>query len=128
MTIADRISKKTIGVNTKVKKVANLQAQVDMYSNTIERVTEETEQMRSEVDLLKAIQTEAIGLVTRINELSQYTNSLREKFDAIEWSPDLAWEDRIESTDYREKTDEKFELIDQLQDCVKRANKIYYRR
>jgi hypothetical protein len=128
MTIADRIAKKNVAVNVGRKKINNLQTQVDMYTNTIERVTAENEQKLAEIDDLKKIEREALTIVAKVEVLSKYTDGLRKKFSEIEWRPDLAWEEKLESTDYHEKVAEKFELIDELQELVKRANKIYYRR
>lgn len=128
MTIADRITKKQVSVNTDKKKITNLQSQIAMYQRSVDKSQEAIDQKTEEIELLQDIKREALVLVEKLESLTVYTDELRNKFLAIEWTPDLAWEDKLESTDYHEKIAEKFAVVDEIEELVRKANKIYYRR
>lgn len=128
MTLATRIGKKTIALEKDKNKVTNLKTQIEMYERSIVKTEEDMGQKQEEIDLLLDLKLEAEPLVKKRDELQAYTDGLRAKFDAIEWSPDMPWSDRIESTDYQEKVDERHAINARLTEIEKIANKTYFRR
>lgn len=127
-TLNTRIGKKSAAIASDDAKVANLQKQIDMYQSSIERTELSRDKKREEVEELLDLLAEAEPLVKERDELLAYTEGLRSKFDAIEWRPDQPWEEKIESTDYQEKVDERHRINNRLVEIEKAANKIYYRR
>ena len=127
-TLNTRIGKKSAAIASDDAKVANLQKQIDMYQSSIERTELSRDKKREEVEELLDLLAEAEPLVKERDELLAYTEGLRAKFDAIEWRPDQPWEEKIESTDYQEKVDERHAINARLVEIEKAANKIYYRR
>lgn len=127
-TVEDRRTKKIVSIATDEKSVDNLEHQIALYSNSIEKKRAGIEQKLDEVKVLDELMDEAVELEKKCADILEYTNFLRAKYDAIEWKPDLAWEEKIESSDYAEKTAERFGYVDRLTEIEKSANKIYYRR
>lgn len=127
-TIVTRIGKKSVSRSAALSKAANLERQIETYKASLAKHLESAELQQEEIDLLLDLKAEAEELYERRGKLQKYTDGLRERFDKIEWSPDLAWEDKIESTDYAEKVAERHAINDRLVEIEKLANKTYYRR
>jgi len=126
--VEDRIEKKAVSIDKDTKSNENLQLQIDLYNASIAKKKAGIEQKLSEIEELKELRDEAVVLLKKADDILEYTNFLRAKYDAIEWSPDMPFEDKIESSDYAVKTKERFEYVDRLAEIEKAANKIYYRR
>lgn len=127
-TLAVRIGKKSVAIDKDQTKITNLQDQIDIYQKAIDRTKIDMAQKRDEVDLLLDLKAEAETLTKERDKLQSYTDVLVEKFGAIEWTPELKWEEKIESTDYAEKIAERQEINERLAEIEKTANKIYFRR
>lgn len=127
-TLTTRIGKKATAIAADNQKIANLRAQIEMYQRSIVKTEESRDQKQEEVDELLDLAAEARELTRERDELQAYTEGLREKFDAIGWRPGQPWEEKIESTDYQEKVDERHRINARLVEIEKQANKIYYRR
>lgn len=127
-TIVTRIGKKSVSRSADLTKAANLERLIESYKESLEKHLASAELKGEEVEFLLDLKAEAEELYERRGKLQKYTDGLREKFDKIEWSPDLAWEDKIESTDYAEKVAERHAINDRLTEIEKLANKTYYRR
>lgn len=127
-TLNARIGKKSIARTADEAKVKNLEHQIEMYQRSIENHKESAAQKTEEIDLLINLKTEALALIGKREVLQAHTDGLRRKFDAIEWRPDMPFEDTIASTDYHEKVEERHEINARLREIEKEANKIYYRR
>jgi hypothetical protein len=127
-TLNTRIGKKSIAIDGDTAKINSLTKQRDLYDDWIEKAEALRKVKIDEKELLLNLKVEAEVLIKRRKSLQAYTDGLREKFDAIEWRPDLRWEEKIESTDYHEKVAERHSINERLTEIEKTANKIYYRR
>ena len=127
-TIATRLGKKRAVIETDKKKIENLEHQIALYTNSIEKTREQMSTRESEVEYLTTLQTEAVELSKQEAELRRYTEGLMAKYSAFDWSPDMPWEQKIESSDYSEKQAERFRIIARLEEIEKLANKAYFRR
>lgn len=128
VALSKRLGDKDISIIKDRAKVENLEHQIALYQNSITDKKSEIEKKTLERDRISALLAEAETLVKRHAHLVKYTGSLVEKFNAIEWRPDLPFEDKLESTDYAEKINEKFEIEARLTAILKEANKTYFRR
>jgi chromosome segregation ATPase len=126
--ITDRIAKKNISIDGDKKKIASLDHQIELYTRSKENTQEKIDKKQGEIDRMREIQSQAKDLIKERDRLKAYTDGLVEKYNKIEWTPDLKWEDKIESTDYSEKIAERFEIIAKLEELVTDVNRIYYRR
>lgn len=120
--------KKASAIDSEVTKIGNLKVQIEMYEKSIVRLEESSGVKRDELKEMDALIEQAKDLVEKRNSLLVYTEGLREKFDAFEWSADMPWEQKIESSDYKMKVDERHALNAELDAIEKKVNKIYYRR
>jgi len=128
LTLATRIGKKTLALDKGRAKIVNLRLQIEMYEASIKKTEADVKIQQQEVDLLLNLKLEADDLTKKRDALQKYTDGLMKKYEAIPWSPDLAWEDKIESTDYAEKVTERHAINARLAEIEKIANKTYYRR
>lgn len=127
-TIDDRINKKTVAIGADQKSIASLDAQIALYSASKDKKLASIEQKRGEIEEMKVLRDRALYLKAKTEDILEYTNGLRAKFDAYEWRPDMPWEEKIESTDYKAKTEERFAYVAEMDEILKKVNKIYYRR
>jgi seryl-tRNA synthetase len=127
-TLAARIGKKSLAIEADRTKVKNLRAQIEMYEASIVKSEAGIEQKTEELDELLDLRAEAEKLLAERDELQAYTDALVKKFNAIPWRRDLEWEEKIESTDYADKIEERQIINVRLEEITKAANKIYYRR
>lgn len=127
-TLSKRLGDKAVSISKDEAAIGNLEKQIALFQNSIVTKRGEIEKKGAERDLISDLMAEAEGLVKEHTKLIDYTAFLVAKYEAIEWTPDMPYEDKLESTDYAEKTAEKFAIEDRLKDILKEANKIYFRR
>lgn len=127
-TLNSRIGRKSISIDADKTKQSNLKHQMKIYESSMTKLDESIEVKQGELDEMVTLKIEAEDLIKKRKALQAYTDGLREKFDAIEWRPDLTWEEKIESTDYAAKVAERQSINERLVEIEKTANKIYYRR
>lgn len=127
-TIDDRINKKTVAIEQKQAKNDNLRVQIGIYESSIAANDLSIGLKRAEIEEMQKLREEALILKAKAEDILEYTNGLRAKFDAYEWSPDMPWEHKIESSDYKSKTEERFSYVARMDEIVKQVNKIYFRR
>lgn len=127
-TIDDRINKKTVAIEQKKSKNDNLRAQIAIYESSIAANDQSIDIKQGEIEEMQKLREEALILKAKAEDILEYTNGLRAKFDTYEWSPDMPWEHKIESSDYRVKTEERFSYVARMEEIVKQVNKIYFRR
>lgn len=126
--ITDRIGKKSASISSDETKMTTLKNQIAVYQSSHDRLQSGVELKRSEVEELITLRIRAEILTKERDRLLAYTEGLRLKFDAIEWVPDLSWEQTLESTDYAEKIADRQRINAELVEIEKAANKIYFRR
>jgi chromosome segregation ATPase len=128
-TIETRLAKKTAGFESDKKKIENLEAQIRQYQNSVDRLTSGLTQKQEEIDLLTELQEEAKVLTRRDGQLAGELEKIREHFDQFEWSIDMPYEHKLESSvEYRNKLQERQVVVARLTEIEKIANKTYYRR
>lgn len=125
--ISELVAKKN-GAKAKVQgKVDALIRRREVIDAEIEIHRTEIAQKDSEIEALAVLLSKAQRLDKRSTEILIYLQELSSKFEAIEWRPDMPEEEKIGSSDYREKADERYALEDEIADLLKEANKIYWR-
>ncbi len=128
-TIETRLAKKTQGLDTDKKKIENLNAQITQYTNSVDRIEAGLAQKQAEVDTLTELLEEARVLDRRDGQLGAELEAIRTHFDQFEWSMDMPWEHKLESSgDYKKKLAEREITVARLVEIQKIANKTYYRR
>lgn len=127
-TLSKRLGDKAVSIKKDEAAIGNLEKQIALFQNSIETKRGEIEKKALERDMINDLMAEAEGLAKEHAKLIEYTAFLVAKYDAIEWRPDLTFEEKLESSDYAEKTEEKFAIEDRLKEIMKEANKIYFRR
>lgn len=128
-TIETRLAKKIAGLVADEKKVENLNAQITQYKNSAERIEAGLEQKRAEVAILEELQEEARVLERRDGQLGAEIEAIRTHFDQFEWTTDMPWDHRLESSgEYKKKVQERQVVVERLTEIQKTANKTYYRR
>lgn len=127
-TIATRIGKKSIAIDTEKQKIANLDSQIELYEKSKVKFQSSIAEKEAEVELLLDIQNQIKILITERDRLSTEMAKLVAHFDQFQWRVDLPWEEKLESSPYNGLRDEKFRIVAEINRLVKQANKIYYRR
>lgn len=127
-TIADRIGKKSVAIDGEKKKVSNLEGQIALYERSKDKLEASIAEKEAEVELLLDIQNQIKPLLAERDRLSVEMEKLRLEYDKFEWRMDMPFEEKLESSSYPAFRDEKFRLIGEIDQLVKQANKIYYRR
>lgn len=128
MTLATRIGRKTLALEKDQAKIEEKIQRVKLLQAEVASLRKDVEQKQAEIDLIGMLKVEAEELMEKRGELQSYTDGLLAKFDAIPWRPDMDWSEKIESTDYQEKVDERHAINERLAEIEKTANKTYYRR
>jgi len=127
-TIATRIGKKSVAIDTEKQKIANLDSQIELYEKSKVKFQSSIAEKEAEVELLLDIQNQIKILITERDRLSGEMAKLVEHYDQFEWRTDMPWDEKLESSPYNGLRDEKFRIVAEINRLVKQANKIYYRR
>lgn len=128
MTLADRIGRKTLAVAKERTKAEYKRKKIELMQAEVDGIEAGIVQKEAEIETLSELKVEATALMKSRKKLQAYTDELLERYNAIEWSPEMEWSDKIESTDYAEKIAERHEVNARLTEIETMANKIYYRR
>ncbi|QFG12121.1 Hypothetical Protein OBI_RACECAR_277 [Arthrobacter phage Racecar] len=127
-TLAKRLGDKNISIVKDQSSIDNLEKQIALYQNSIETKRSEIEKKTLEANLISELMGEAEELLKEHAKLVEYIAFLVEKYSKFEWRADMPFSEKLESSDYPEKTAEKFKIEDRLKEIVKQANKAYFRR
>lgn len=127
-TIATRIGKKSVAIDTEKQKIANLESQIELYEKSKVKFQTSIAEKEAEVELLLDIQSKIRLLIVERDRLSEEMAKLVAHYDQFPWSVDMPWEHKLESSSYNGLRDEKFRIVAEINRLVKSANKIYYRR
>lgn len=127
-TLSTRIGQKTLAVEKSQSELDQVEAKIALLNIKADTLRKGVEQKQTEVDRLVELKKEADALMEKRVKLQAYTDGLLEKFNAIGWRPDQPWEEKIESTDYQEKVNERHEINVRLAEIETEANKTYFRR
>lgn len=127
-TIATRIGKKSVAIDTERQKIANLDSQIELYKKSKVKFQTSIAEKEAEVELLLDIQHQIKLLITERDRISSEMAVLVAHYEKFEWRADMPWEEKLESSSYNGLRDEKFRIVAEINRLVKQANKIYYRR
>jgi uncharacterized coiled-coil DUF342 family protein len=127
-TLADRIGKKSVAIDNERKKIVNLEGQIELYQRSKDKLLASIDEKSAEVALLLEIQNQIQPLVSKRDSLNAEMNKLVKHFEQFEWRVDMPYEEKLESSAYPSLRDEKFRIASEIDELVKQANKIYYRR
>lgn len=128
ITLSTRIGQKSLAVSKSQADIKYKQERIALMQSKLEAAKAGMEQQQAEVTFMTELKAEAEALLEKRAELQEYTDRLLAKFNAIPWSPDQPFTDKIESTDYQEKVDERHAINDRLAEIETLANKTYFRR
>lgn len=127
-TLAKRVGDKNISIVKDEASIENLEKQIALYQNSIDTKRADIDKKALERDFIQGLLSEAEELVKEHGNLTEYIGFLVEKYNKFEWRPDMPFEEKLESSDYAEKTEEKFSIEERLKEILKQANKAYFRR
>lgn len=128
-TIETRLENKSKGLTADKNKVGNLKHQIAQYTTSVNTIEAGLPQKEEEVQKLTAYFDEARSLSERSDELGAQMIKIREHFDQFEWSVDMPYEHKLESsTEYARMLQERQVAEARLVELEKLANKVYYRR
>lgn len=128
ITLSTRIGQKSMAVAKSQADIKYKQERIGVMQSKLDVAKAGMEQQQAEVTFMTELKAEAEGLLAKRAELQEYTDGLLAKFNAIPWSPDQPFTDKIESTDYQEKVDERHAINARLAEIETLANKTYFRR
>lgn len=127
-TIATRIGKKSVAIDTERQKIANLDSQIELYEKSKVKFQSSIAEKEAEVELLLDIQSQIKLLIVERDRISEEMAKLVVHYDQFTWREGMPWEEKLESSVYPGLRDEKFRIVAEINRLVKQANKIYYRR
>jgi hypothetical protein len=127
-SMADKIAKKKISLIKDESKKARLVDLVKQHEGWIASVQEDIDLKTSEVDQMTKLMAGAMDLDAKLTKVQEEIEAIVAKFNAIPWRPDLAWEEKIESSDYAKMVAYRDSLSDKLDELQKDLNRVYYRR
>lgn len=127
-SIAERINKKAASLGNDQKKIGSLDEQIELYERSKAKLNLSIAEKQSEIDTMVGLQKEAATLVRERDALSDQMQELVDHYNSFEWRPDQPEEEKLESSNFNELRDQKYAIQDRINEIVKSANKIYYRR
>lgn len=127
-TLSTRIGQKMLAAQKSQAELDQVEARMALWEVKADTLRKGVAQKQEEIDALMELKIEADALMAKRTKLQVYTDGLLEKFNAIPWRPDMDWSEKIESTDYQEKVDERHAINERLAEIEREANKTYFRR
>jgi len=128
ITLSTRIGQKSLAVVKSQADIKYKQDRINLMQSKLDAAKAGMEQQQAEVTFMTELKEEAETLMEKRAELQAYTDRLLAKFNAIPWSRDMPESDKIESTDYQDKVDERHAINARLAEIETLANKTYFRR